>query len=147
MADNSDEPARAPAQDERSRFDRLAASVTSVSSRPAFFLCCIGVVILWLAEGVVRIVGGGFSSFLDGNYQLQINTTTTIVTFLMVALLQNAQQRFENAINAKVNAISDALADFMEVTAGGLAQEDGDELAGHAVELRRAVGAEGKVGA
>jgi len=41
-------------------------------------------------------------------WQLIINTITTIVTFLLVALLQNTETRAENATQRKLNAISDA---------------------------------------
>src|SRR4051812_654508 len=75
-------------------FDRFAEWSAGLASRAPFFSFCLLLVLLWLVEGVVKIVsGGGASSFLDGNYQLQINTTTTIITFLLVALLQNSQSR------------------------------------------------------
>jgi low affinity Fe/Cu permease len=47
-------------------------------------------------------------------WQLIINTITTIVTFLLVALLQNTETRAENATQRKLNAIAVALADLME---------------------------------
>jgi len=46
-------------------------------------------------------------------WQLIINTATTIVTFLMVALLQNSQTRSDHAVQHKLNAIADGLADLM----------------------------------
>lgn len=48
-------------------------------------------------------------------WQLIINTVTTIITFLLVALLQNAQRRSEIVQQTKLNAIADALADLMEI--------------------------------
>jgi low affinity Fe/Cu permease len=65
-------------------------------------------------------------------WQLIINTTTTIITFLMVALLQNSQRRGELAIQQKLNAIADMLSD--------LAENEG--LSKDARELREAVGLE-----
>jgi hypothetical protein len=65
-------------------------------------------------------------------WQLIINTVTTIITFLLVALLQNTQERSNNAIQAKLNAIADSLADLMN--AQGLEKD--------AKELRSAVGLE-----
>ena len=53
------------------------------------------------------------SSSLD-TWQLVINTATTIVTFLLVALLQNSQWRGAEASSRKLNAIADGLADTME---------------------------------
>jgi low affinity Fe/Cu permease len=46
-------------------------------------------------------------------WQLWINTVTTIVTFLLVALLQNAQERENLATQHKLNAIADGLAELM----------------------------------
>lgn len=47
-------------------------------------------------------------------WQLIINTITSIVTFWLVALLQNSQRRSERALHVKLNAIADGLADLME---------------------------------
>jgi low affinity Fe/Cu permease len=80
--------------------------------------------------------------FQDVNlWQLIINTATTIVTFLLVALLQNVQDRENKATQHKLNAIADALAEQMcaGVDAGG----PGAGRLGEAVrELRAAVGVE-----
>ena len=69
--------------------------------------------------------------------QLVINTATSIVTLLLVALLQNSQRRNEVAINAKLDALADGLADLME----GIAP-DNTRLQKDMRELRRAVGIE-----
>jgi low affinity Fe/Cu permease len=63
-------------------------------------------------------------------WQLIINTVTTIVTFLLVALLQNTQTRSDEAVQDKLNEIADALADLMESMADERPQlrEDRDEL-------------------
>lgn len=50
-------------------------------------------------------------------WQLIINTITTIVTFLLVALLQNTQKRADEAVQHKLNAVADGLADLMEALA------------------------------
>jgi hypothetical protein len=72
-------------------------------------------------------------------WQLIINTITTIITFLMVALLQNSQTRSDQAVQHKLNAIADGLADLMAyVSSGG---EDRD-LRNDLIELRAAVGLE-----
>ena len=83
------------------------------------------------------------STFLDQTYQLQINTLTTIVTFLLVALLQNTQTRADAAVQHKLNAIADALADFMSNAAESA---DSDELRQDLKELRAAVGLEEREG-
>ena len=88
-------------------------------------------------------MGGGISAFLDDKFQLQINTTTTIITFLLVALLQNSQSRDDLATQHKLNAIADGLADFMERTSERF---DDEELRQDIVELRLAVGLEVREG-
>ena len=72
-------------------------------------------------------------------WQLLINTATTIITFLMVALLQNSQTRSDQAVQHKLNAIADGLADLMRHTVDG---GDEKELKKDMVELRDAVGLE-----
>jgi low affinity Fe/Cu permease len=121
-------------------FDRFAGVSAKLASRAPFFIFCIGLVIVWLIEGIVKVLdGGGLNAFEDSAYQLQINTTTTIVTFLLVALLQNSQTRSDQATQHKLNAIADGLADFMAQSAK--ARGDG-ELHEDLVELRAAVGLE-----
>jgi low affinity Fe/Cu permease len=71
-----------------------------------FFLACLLLVIVWAPTYFV------FESV--DTWQLVINTVTTIVTFLLVALLQNAQRRGERAAHLKLDALADGLADLME---------------------------------
>jgi low affinity Fe/Cu permease len=76
----------------------------AASSIP-FFTFCVLLVVLWAS-----------TYFLVGNfdtYQLIINTPTTIITFLLVALLQNTQKRNEQALQHKLDAVADGLADLM----------------------------------
>jgi low affinity Fe/Cu permease len=112
-----------------SLFDRFATWVAGFASRAYFFAACLLIVVLWLP-----------SYFVIGDlntWQLIINTLTTIVTFLLVALLQNTQTRAEAAMQQKLNAIADGLADLM----GALAA-DHPELANDRRELADAVGLE-----
>jgi hypothetical protein len=90
-------------------------------------------------EGVAGAVRGGWVGFLDDSYQLQINTTTTIITFLLVALLQNTQTRSDRALHHKLDTIADGLADLMEHVAD---RDDDDDLRGDIVELKAAIGLE-----
>jgi hypothetical protein len=80
---------------------------------------------------------------LDAQYQLEINTTTTIITFLLVALLQNSQTRTDQATQHKLNAIADGLADLMEHLA---AQFPDSSLQNDMKELRAAIGLESREG-
>ena len=109
-------------------FDRFAARAAQLVSRAPFFAACALLVVVWLPTTVL----------LDFNTsQLLINTPTTIVTFLLVALLQNTQTRNEQATQRKLNAIADGLADLMEQLA-----EERPELGNDLRELRQAVGLE-----
>jgi uncharacterized membrane protein len=93
-------------QSTRTFFDRFAGRCANFVSRAPFFTFCVLLIVLWAP-----------TYFLVGNfdtYQLIINTPTTIITFLLVALLQNTQKRNEQAIQHKLDAVADGLADLME---------------------------------
>ena len=123
-------------------FDKFAGLAARLASRAPFFAFCLLLVIIWLVQGVSLIVSkGNLNAFLDSQYQLEINTTTTIVTFLMVALLQNSQTRTDQATQHKLNAIADGLADLMEHLA---AQSPDSSLDDDMKELRAAIGLETK---
>lgn len=90
----------------QSLFDRFASKVSEFVSRAWFFLLCVLCVVLWAP-----------SYFLFSNvdtWQLIINTLTTIVTFLLVALLQNTQKRTEDAIERKLDAIIMSLCELVD---------------------------------
>lgn len=121
-------------------FDRFAGWAALLASRAPFFAFCIVLVAVWLVQGVVTIlVTGEPSLFLDDKFQLEINTTTTIITFLLVALLQNSASRADHATQHKLNAIADGLADLMDHLSERL---DDDGLRTDIAELRLAVGLE-----
>jgi low affinity Fe/Cu permease len=79
------------------RFHAFASRVSSVLGAPAVFLAALGVVVFWL-------VSGPFFHFSD-TWQLAINTGTTIVTFLMVFLIQNTQNRDAKALHLKLDEL------------------------------------------
>ncbi len=110
-------------------FDRFATTVAGFTAKAWFFAACLLMVLIWAP-----------SYFLVGDvdtWQLIINTATTIITFLLVALLQNTQSRADKAIQHKLNAIADGLADLMDATA-----TTDDTLAHDTRDLRAAVGLE-----
>jgi hypothetical protein len=110
-------------------FDRFAGHASRFASRAPFFACCVLLVLLWAPSYFV---------FQDiDTWQLIINTATTIITFLMVALLQNSQYRADEATQHKLNAIAEGLAGLMRHHA----EPDGP-LAKDLEELRDAVGLE-----
>src|SRR3954471_8921645 len=115
-------------------FDRFAGAAALLSSRAYFFTFCVVLIVLWAPT--YFLVGS-----LD-TWQLIINTATTIITFLLVALLQNSQTRSDQAIQHKLNAIADALADVMAHVVSRSAGDDTAELRRDLIELRDAVGLE-----
>jgi low affinity Fe/Cu permease len=78
-------------------FARFANATARVTGSPAAFLICIAAVLLWAASGPAF----KFSE----TWQLVINTGTTIVTFLMVFLIQNTQNRDGLAIQTKLDEL------------------------------------------
>lgn len=115
------------------RFDRMASVISGFVAKSYFFLSCVIIVLLW-APSILLI------RTVD-TWQLIINTLTTIITFLLVALLQNTQYRADQALQKKLNAIIEALADIMEA----LAEQD-PSLPGDVETLRRASGLEEREG-
>ena len=78
-------------------FTRVANRVAYVTGTPMAFVLCVSVVVFWAASGP-------FFDYSD-TWQLIINTGTTIVTFLMVFLIQNTQNRDGIAIQAKLDEL------------------------------------------
>jgi len=124
-------------------FDRFASGVGRLVSRAPFFAAAVAIVLAWLIEGAFKMAAEGPRAFLDQTYQLQINTVTTVITFLLVALLQNTQARDNVALQDKLNAIAEGLSVLMDKVHAN----DRDELQDALRELRDAVGLEEKVGA
>jgi len=113
--------------DQGTRLTGLIGEVTGwLGSFPAI-LASITVVTLWFIGGV--FVTGHFQ---NNTYQLLINTGTTIVTFLMVFVIQNTQNRDGRAVQAKLDAQSEVLRKLAEK----LGIEDDEDL------LTRLVGVE-----
>ncbi len=87
------------------RLDRVFANASSwiakASGRPATFVCATVIVIAWG-------VSGPLLHFSD-TWQLIMNTISSIITFLMVFLIQNSQARDSEAMQAKLDTIIAAL--------------------------------------
>ena len=81
----------------RARFTRLARDTARISGRPGTFILAAGVILAWLVSGPIF-------HFSD-TWQLVINTATTIVTFLMVFLIQNTQNRDTEALQVKLDEL------------------------------------------
>lgn len=110
------------------RFDRFADKASRLTGRAPFFALCVAMIVLWVPTLFV----------LDLNTsQLVVQTVTAIVTFLLVALLQNGQARADAATQHKLNEISDALANLISAM-----DVDNPHLREDVNELKAAVGLE-----
>jgi low affinity Fe/Cu permease len=78
-------------------FSKFAKRAAFLAGTPMTFILAVGVVIVWVCTGPI----------FDYNdtWQLVINTGTTIVTFLMVFLIQNAQNRDSTAVQLKLDEL------------------------------------------
>lgn len=106
----------------RGIFDRFADFTERYVSRSWFFALCVAVIVVWAPTILFWP--------LD-LWQLSINTPSTIVTWLLVALLTNSGRRSNSAVQHKFNAV----VAYLAATAA-------PEHADHATELRAAVGLE-----
>ena len=92
-------------------FRRFAAAASRVSGKAGVFALALAVVLVWLVTGPLF----GYSN----TWQLVINTGTTIITFLMVFLLQNTQNRDNQAVHLKLDellrAVKNARTSFIDI--------------------------------
>ena len=127
-------------------FDRFSTVVTKVKGRPAAFLTAFTIVIIWAVSGPLF----GFSD----TWQLVINTGTTIITFLMVFVIQQSQNKDTMAIQIKLNELiaassgaSNRIVDIEDLTEeelnalkkyyvklSDLAEKESDVLATHSID-------------
>jgi len=78
-------------------FPSFARSMANASGKPATFVIAVLVIIVWAVTGPIF----GYSD----TWQLVINTGTTIVTFLMVFIIQNTQNRDTQALQLKLDEL------------------------------------------
>ncbi|WP_421870645.1 low affinity iron permease family protein [Pararhizobium sp.] len=80
-----------------SLFSRFSGGVAQLTGKPATFVIAVAGILLWAVTGPLF----GFSE----TWQLVVNTGTTIITFLMVFVLQNSQNRDGKAVQAKLDEL------------------------------------------
>jgi low affinity Fe/Cu permease len=127
-------------------FDRFSKKITKLTGSPYAFLLALLVVIVWAVTGPIF----GFSD----TWQLVINTGTTIITFLMVFVIQQSQNKDTVALHLKLNELiassrhaSNRLVDIEDLTEeeldqlksfyiklSDLAEADDDSFTSHSVE-------------
>jgi len=116
---------------QKKRFDRFSAAVTRASGSSSAFLAALVIVVLWA-------ICGPFFGF-SNTWQLVINTGTTIVTFLMVFVIQQSQNKDTLAIQLKLNELiaSDSAANNRLVDIEDLSPEELAVLKKFYVKLAR----------
>ena len=88
-------------------FEHFSARIAFLAGQPHAFILALSIIIVWAVTGPIF--------HWSDTWQLVINTGTTIVTFLMVFLIQNAQNRDGSAIQAKLDEL---------IRAGGKARNE-----------------------
>ena len=113
----------------RSWFTRLTKSSAHATGRPVTFLVAASSIVVWAATGPVF-------AFSD-TWQLVVNTVTTLVTFLMVFLIQSTQNRDSEAMQVKldeiIRAIGNAKNELLDLEE--LEEEDLEEIRAQYREL------------
>ena len=127
-------------------FEKIARKATYFSGTTMSFIIAVSVILIW-------ILTGPFFNFSD-TWQLVINTSTTIITFLMVFLIQRTQNKDSLAVHLKLNELiaslkgpSNRLVDIEDLTEdelellhkyyqrlGGLAKKEKDLSVSHSIE-------------
>ena len=115
----------------RSSFTRFAKWTAHATGRPLTFFMAVGVIAVWAITGPLF----GYSD----TWQLVINTGTTIVTFLMVFLIQNTQNRDAEATQVKLDEIMRAIGEAQNelLDLEELEEEDLDRIRETYVALAR----------
>ena len=124
----------------KSRFAQFANSAARTAGHPRAFMIAVAIILAWAASGPLF-------RYSD-TWQLVINTGTTIVTFLMVFLIQNTQNRDAHAIHLKLDELIRAnknarnkllaLEDMSDEELRSL-QREFEELRDHVAEVRSTI--------
>ena len=117
--------------DGRGPFERFVEAVYDLVSRAPFFLICAAIVVGWAVSFPL------WSS--SKSWQVAIHTVASVISLLLLALLENSGRRADEAAQEKLNVLAEALSDLI----GSRAQDD-PALEDSARKLRDAVGLEAR---
>lgn len=118
----------------RQAFRKVAQAISEATGTPWAFLIAVGIILVWVVTGPIL-------DFSD-TWQLVINTGTTIVTFLMVFLIQNTQNRDAKAVQLKLDEVIRGVEGARNrlVDLENLTDEDLDQLQTEFQHLRERAG-------
>ncbi len=127
--DGTAKDAREGNGDDRSWFERFVETVYLRVSGPAMFFVCVAIVVAWFASVPL---------WVDlKEWQVAIHTVASVLTLLLLVLLENASRRDSEAAQEKLNVLAEALAALMESHG-----EDDAELRDATRKLREAINLE-----
>ena len=129
MDDGTARDARQGNESDRSWFEQFVERTYLRVSGPAMFFVCVGIVVVWFVSVPL---------WVDlKEWQVAIHTVASVLTLLLLVLLENASRRAEETAQEKLNVLAEALAALMESRAG-----DDPELQEATTKLREAIGLE-----
>lgn len=99
-------------------FTRFSDAIAHATGTSRVFVGATAIVLLWLVSGPLF----GFSN----TWQLLVNTATTVLTFLMVFVIQSTQNRDSAALHLKLDVIIDALSEASDSVVGAEHESDRD---------------------
>ena len=92
--------------DERNWFEQFVERINAVVSHAPFFFVCLGIVVIWAVS---------LPLFADlKSWQVVIHTVTSVLSLLLLVLLENSGRRAEEAAQEKLNVLAEALAALMK---------------------------------
>lgn len=119
-------------------FDKMATMITKAAGKPAAFLIALLLIIIWAAAGPLF--------HYSDTWQLVINTSTTIITFLMVFVIQQTQNKDTVALHLKLNElISSSTASNNLVNIEDLTEEELEVLKKFYIKLAQLAKKEGDI--
>ena len=119
-------------------FDRIAEAISRFVSKGVFFTICLITVVIWVPTLAL------FNSV--DTWQLVLNTVTSVSAFLLIALLQNSERRYDEALHRKIDALAEAVADLLEREAAAAGDAENEQVRRDVEALRESIELERRVG-